>query len=225
MKILIQLFFLSAFQLTAFAQADNTFRFVDLQGQEVPDGAEITVTDLTLDDWDAEMMVVPLMVENQSGEKAAAALYEVIDDMPNGMWQTCALGNCKELSQTGYSNKSIVDAHDTRPIDTEWFPTGGDYPEWTATLQIQVFNIVEESKWGVVTQAPGDEVIGYGPTVKVHFAYGMPTGITLSPIGGVGGGTSPIVYNASGQRITTMQRSGINIIRMADGRVIKLKAN
>lgn len=146
---------------------DETFQFVDAEGNEVTDGTVITVTEMN----EEGQMVVPLYVKNVSGEKAAVSMYETIDQMPGGVWQTCAFGNCMQLSETGYSPKNVVDADYNASIQTEWKPEAGQYATWEAKLQIHVFNIVTQTKFGVTTETVGKEIIGYGPTVTVRFEY------------------------------------------------------
>jgi len=155
---------------SAFAQSDEideTFVFVDNDGNVVPDGSVITVT--TLDDFGT--MAIPLSVKNTSGSKAAVALYETIDAMPNGSWQTCAFGNCMVLASTGYSQKMVADGNYDSRIETEWIPVEGQYATWEAQLQIHIFNIVTKTVFGQTTEVAGDEVIGYGPVVKIRFEY------------------------------------------------------
>ncbi|MBQ7510370.1 MAG: BspA family leucine-rich repeat surface protein [Prevotella sp.] len=169
-----KLFTFMAAMLTAcmaFAQADQTFQFVDKDGNVVADGSTIVVSELN----EEGMMVVPLFVKNMSGEKAAVSMYETIDAMPNGQWQTCAFGNCMLLTETGYSSKSIVGADFDAGIETEWIPVAGQYATWTATLQIHVFNIMTQTKFGVTTEVAGNNVIGHGPTVNVRFEYKNPS--------------------------------------------------
>ena len=156
--------------IVAYAQVDETFQFVDEQGNVVTDGTVITVNEL---DEDGQL-VVPLYVKNTSGQKAAVSMYETIDAMPNGEWQTCAFGNCMSLEETGYSPKNIVAADYNASIQTEWIPTEGGYATWEATLQIHVFNIVSKMQFGQVIESAGDEIIGYGPTVTIRFEYKDP---------------------------------------------------
>lgn len=152
----------------AFAQdVDQTFQFVDEEGNVVADGATIVITELNEDG----QMVVPLSVKNMSGEEAAVSMYEIIDNKPNGDWQTCAFGNCMMLSNTGYSPKSIVPTDYNQSIATEWIPEEGGYATWEAKLQIHVFNITMAGQFGQLVKQAGDEVIGYGPTVTLRFEY------------------------------------------------------
>ena len=155
--------------ICAFAQeeVDETFQFVDADGNVIADGSTIVINQLN----DEGQMAIPLSVKNVSGEKAAVSMYETIDAMPNGTWQTCAFGNCMMLTKTGYSPKNIVSADYDSSIQTEWIPEEGQYATWEATLQIHVFNTIIQSRFGVVTEVAGNDVIGYGPTVTIRFEY------------------------------------------------------
>ncbi len=229
-KLFSTLAFFSIVQLCS-AQVDQTFRFVDEEGNEVPDGAVITIRDITLDDWDGEteMMVIPLSVENLSGDKAAAGIYEDMRNMPNGMWKTCVFGGCKNLpDQNGgyYSNKKVVDADDVSYLETEWLPEGGEYPVWEATLQIHVFNIVEKSSFGVITLVPGDEVIGYGPKVTVRFAYGEsddPSAIYKHEAPTILSQTVGTQwYDLTGRKLSSRQSGQLIIVRLPNGQTKKM---
>ena len=152
---------------TATAQTDQTFQFIDAQGNAVPDGTTIVVSELN----QQGQMVIPLYVKNTSGERAAVSMYETIDNMPNGTWQTCAFGNCMALTGNGYSPKNIMEADYNGDIETEWIPAEQGYATWEATLQIHVFNIVTQTRFGRTIETAGNEVIGYGPTITVRFEY------------------------------------------------------
>lgn len=151
----------------ATAQTDETFQFVDADGNVVSDGSTIVVNQLNSEG----QMVVPLWVKNVSEEKAAVSLYETIDQLPNGTWQTCAFGNCMQLTKNGYSPKNVVPGDYNESIQTEWIPETGSYATWEAKLQIHVFNIIIKSMFGMVTESAGTDVIGYGPTVTIRFEY------------------------------------------------------
>ena len=160
------------------ASPSSAIEFVDANGNIVADGSVITISEMN----EEGQMVVPLFVKNTSGQKAAVALYEIIDGMPHGEWQTCAFGNCMILSETGYSPKNIVPADYHASIQTEWIPEEGSYATWEATLQIHVFNIVSKSQFGQLIEQAGDEIIDYGPTVTIRFEYEDPSNIKVDGI-------------------------------------------
>lgn len=191
---------------------DGTFQFTDLNGNIVADGSVITVSTIN----EEGEMVVPLLVKNVNGEKAAASLYETISAMPNGVWQTCAFGNCMILTEDGYSSKSIVMDSSELDIQTEWIPQEGQYASWTATLQIRIFNIITVVRFGVPQEVVGD-LSAYGPTVTVNFVYSDPASVDNVV------NTTAMqqqCYSISGQR-TDGRRRGLSIIRTADGHAVK----
>lgn len=210
----------SVFALTATGWAqdegedlDQTFVFIDDQGNIVPDGSVITVAAIN----DEGQMVVPLKVKNVEGDGAAVSMYETIDALPNGGWQTCAFGNCMTLSATGYSAKNIISGTDASDIQTEWMPEQGKYATWSATLQIHVFNIITKTVFGMKQEVAGEEIIGYGPKVTVNFVYNSES----AHISGTAADHQPKEYfNVRGQRIDGPQK-GLNIIRLANGKTIK----
>ena len=193
-------------------QPDETFLFVDEEGNVVPDGTVLTISEPNEDGY----MVVPLFVKNMSGEKAAVSMFEEIDGKPNGDFQTCAFGNCMILNETGYSAKSIVAGNYNASIETEWIPEEEGYGAWTATLQIHVFNIVTKSVFGATTEVPGDNIIGYGPKVTVKFNYADPAGINAIPAAT----DRQAVFTLDGRRLAGQQK-GLNIIRLNSGKTIK----
>ena len=199
---------------TGWAQeVDNTFQFTDLEGNAVADGAVITVNTLN----EEGQMVVPLKVKNLSGEKAAVSMYETIDAMPNGTWQTCAFGNCMILNGTDYSPKNVQPADYDQDIQTEWQPETGKYGTWTATLQIHVFNIESRVLFGQTIESAGDNIIGYGPTVTVTFLYADPSSVNTVQTHNNAGEQH---FNLRGQQVDGAQK-GLHIIRRADGSTVK----
>lgn len=222
--LLVSVFALAA---TGWAQdadedLDPTFVFVDDQGNIVPDGSVITVTGLTYDEEDVDktgeaQMVIPLKVRNVEGDRVAVSMFETIDALPNGGWQTCAFGNCMALNATGYSAKNIISGTDDSDIQTEWIPEKGKYATWSATLQIHVFNIITKTQFGMKTEVAGDEIIGYGPKVTVNFVYNSES----AHIGSTSADHQPKeYYNVRGQRIDGPKK-GLNIVRLANGKTIK----
>ena len=203
----------------AFAQEDDeeldeTFVFVDANGNTIADGTVLNINTLN----EEGQMVVPLWVKNTSGDRAAVSMWETIDGKPSGDWQTCAFGSCMILRQTGYSAKSIVDADYFGDIETEWIPEEEDYASWTATLQIHVFNISQKVNFGQTLETAGDVIIGYGPKVTVNFTYADPAGIDDAQRTTA---QARSYYSADGRRLPAA-RKGLNIVRTADGSVRKV---
>ena len=204
----------SFFALAATAQeVDQTFQFVDAQGNVVADGTTITVNGID----NEGKMIVPLSVKNVGELKSAVSMFETIDSKPSGSWQTCAFGNCMILNETGYSSKSIGAADYDGSIETEWIPETGKYASWTATLQIQLFNIVTKTAFGRTTETVGTDIIGYGPKVTVNFVYNAES----AHIGSMQAEAVPVeYYNLRGQRISGPQK-GLCVVRLSNGKTLK----
>ncbi len=170
-RILVLLTFMMGTWCFVFAQdetpLDDSFIFVDENGNEIVDGSIITIYGLN----NSGEMSIPLKVKNVSGKKVAVSMYETIDEKPNGDWTTCAFGSCMALGQSGYSAKNIVDANYNVSIETAWIPKAGQYAIWQATLQIHIFNIVPKVQFGQTMETPGDNIIGYGPKITINFVY------------------------------------------------------
>ena len=225
MKRLFTLVFaLCALAVSGWAQDDKiqTFQFVDEQGNVVPDGTVITISDVKDDEAIGKIMAVPLHVKNITGDKVAVGMWEDIDQKPSGDWQTCAFGNCMMLSESGFSAKSVLSGEYEQDIMTEWIVEEGKYGDWTATLEIRYFNIT--TNFFGMEQA-GSNVVGYGPSVTLHFVYTDPASIANTERSSF---NVQRYYDLQGRRLN-VQRStfnvqrpqGLGIVRLADGRVIK----
>jgi len=218
MKKVITLCAAVLMNMAVMAQVDETFQFVDANGTVVPDGSVITVSVVEDDGFGSLEMKVPLFLRNSSGQETAVGIYETIDDMPNGMWQTCVLGNCVSLTKTGYSSKAVV-AGDQPDMDlqTEWFPEGGQYATWQATLQIHIFNVESKESFGQNVKTVGDQVTAYGPQVTVRFQYADPASVSQLR---ADGSAVREVYDLQG-RLSGCS-AGLRIVRRADGTVGKV---
>ncbi|MBQ7471376.1 MAG: hypothetical protein IJS97_03000 [Prevotella sp.] len=217
MKKIFTLMIVLLATMSTYAQTiDPSFVFTDLQGNTINDGAVITVKEVNADG----QLIVPLRVKNVSGEKRAASMYETLDDMPSGgSWQTCAFGNCVPLSASGYSSKNVCDPNYESGIETEWIPSEGQYASWSATLQIHIFNIVQETKFGQTRDVVGTQIIGYGPTVTVNFTYSDPA--SVNGIEAARETKVTAVYGADGRQRNGVQK-GVNVVRLSDGSTRKI---
>lgn len=193
----------------AFAQVDETFQFVDAQGNVVENGATIVI-----DKLEEGQMNTGLAIKNTTTADAAGVMKCDISSMPNGTFQSCAFGQClSPWNSAGQydSYKAILSGNSQpQPILTEWIPE--TYGEWTCTLQLVQLNIESQSVFGIVQTKVGTEEIGYGPKITVKFVYQNPAGIdaptaSLQPTAR---------YNLGGQKLTAAKR-GLNIVRMSDG--------
>ncbi|MDD7705030.1 MAG: hypothetical protein PUJ13_01390 [Bacteroidales bacterium] len=208
---------------TSFAQdeeIDNTLQFVDSKGTVVPDGSEITRTEVE-DMGFALQISTGLSVKNTSEDNVGSLCEFTILELPTGSEILC----CYPMACLPNTNKpgtyktkgGVLDPNSTVPFSTEWSGMQ-NYGTAKSTFQLLICEAVfHATKTGGYYTA-GD-VIANGPKITVNFVYSDPTGIN--------GPTNVTVnrvaerYNAAGARIYAPVK-GINILKMEDGSVKKV---
>lgn len=202
---------------TSFAQdeeIDNTLQFVDSKGVVVPDGSEITRTEVEDDGFGSVQISTGLSVKNTSDETVGTKCEFNVLEVPTGSINCCFPSACMAGPNVG-TYKTMggsLDASETREFQTEW--TGVEqyqYGKAKGTFQILICELGNFGKTG--------DVIANGPKITINFVYSDPTGIN--------GPTNVTVnrvaerYNAAGARIYAPVK-GINILKMEDGSVKKV---
>ena len=200
---------------TSFAQdeeIDNTLQFVDAQGAVVPDGSEITRTEVEDDGFGSLQIPTGLSVKNTSTEPVGTKCEFNVLELPTGSVNCCFPMACMSALKTGTFKTmgGALDASETRDFQTEWIGFE-QYGKAKATFQILICELGQFGKAG--------DVIANGPKITINFVYSDPTGIN--------GPTNVTVnrvaerYNAAGARIYAPVK-GINILKMEDGSVKKV---
>ena len=218
MKKIYTLIAALAFVAGSFAQTDNTFEFVDKDGNVVPDGSTITVNEVYEDEWGVSQIKTGLYVISHSSNKEAVGLTFNLSKMDNGNLSVCFPSNCINYDAVGtYDNKTaIVDPNMNKDFQTEWLPA--TYGTATATFTLSRYEVVTKTVMGVQMEEVGEKIAD-GPTVTVNFVYADPTAIN-----GVESSAKKAVvarYNANGQRIAEPQH-GLNIVKYSDGTTRKV---
>lgn len=199
---------------TSFAQdeeIDNTLQFVDAQGAVVPDGSEITRTEVEDNGMDLQIST-GLSVKNTSTEPVGTKCEFNVLELPTGSVNCCFPMACMSALKTGTFKTmgGALDPSETRDFQTEWIGFE-QYGKAKATFQILICELGQFGKAG--------DVIANGPKITINFVYSDPTGIN--------GPTNVTVnrvaerYNAAGARIYAPVK-GINILKMEDGSVKKV---
>lgn len=208
---------LLAVPMMSMAQSiDQTFEFVDEQGNIVADGSTITINTVEDDGIDL-LMRVPLAVKATSNTDKGGTIKVDASAMPNGSFQICSFGNCiaKPRACIFYSAKGKLNKATQKSIAAEWMPTAEG--AWTATLQLQV---VEPEFDDISEDYVYDKVIADGPKVTVKFAYGESTGIKGVAYDQTA--SEPVAYyTLSGQRVAGVQ-PGITIVKCQNGKSYKV---
>ena len=107
----------------AFGQVDQTFQFVDKDGNVVADGTTWTVSEKVEDLFYGLMIPSELSVKNTSGEDANVAVDFQVTQISGGAFQICFPTNCQtrtdvtEVEETGALEMA---AGEVKDMATEW---------------------------------------------------------------------------------------------------------
>lgn len=149
------------------AQADDTFIFVDKNGNTVPDGATVTITEAT-DYYDPETGETALMFDsglsvlNTTSQSAAIALNYAVNTLDGGLFQLCFPIECTVKETTGNfrTGSGIMKANESRSLGAEWISLGTG--KCVATLQIDVQRASSSFP-------PTYTHVAYGPKITIVF--------------------------------------------------------
>ena len=205
----------------AFGQVDQTFQFVDKDGNVVADGTTWTVSEKVEDLGKGTMIPSELYVKNTSGEAANVAVDYQVTQISGGSFMICFPLTCKlpvtDASELLSTDPGELAAGEVKFMETEWVvkPFGSDVEATgtcTATVQLKVMEQIEGSF--------RYEVKAYGPKITVVFSNEG----TTDGIGFVDAATGKKVeayYSLSGRRLSVPQK-GLNIVKFADGTARKV---
>lgn len=186
------------------AQEDNSFQFVDQNGNVIASGTTLNISYLTEDDILGNYISTGLSVQNTSGSNASLRIAYKIKTLDNGMFQICFPQNCMTKTITGEYVTSMgnMTANELRDLQCEWFPDS--YGTCKATLVIEIMN------------ALGAKVAD-GPVVHVNFQYADPAYVGSI----VSGNIVTERFSLSGRSLNAGLK-GLSISRLSDGRVVKI---
>ena len=162
--------------LTASAQL-TTFEFVDRDGNAVPDGTTLTLTEVTEEEdvftgETISVMYAGLSVRNTTATQAALRVVADITRIDGGNYQLCFPVNCMSRYEVGAftTESGLLAANVVQDLLTEWFPAGEGACD--VTMKIQVMN--------VIGQFPNIRytLLGDGPTITLHFRNGVQDAVT-----------------------------------------------
>ena len=181
--------FLAGLALQAQAQDSFPLQFVGSDGEIIPDGTVLNLTEVEIDELFGDMLMPSgLSVANVSNDVVYGGATYTVQVIKGGRFQTCFPSNCMSQGATGTftTNAEAIMPGQLRDMQTEFFPDG----EGTCIVvyQLQTFRKVG------VNYMPDED----GPTITLRFATD-PDGI-----GSVKDGKKVLAvtyYDLSGQRV------------------------
>jgi hypothetical protein len=205
MKKIFTLVFMALMTSFAFAQnAKEVLQFVDKDGNVVPDGSVVNITEGEEDFWGDLMFPTGLYVTNSYDEDLDLRVDYNVTSLPNGSFQICFPMSCMYANATGSykTNSGSMKAGEKRDLQAEWIPTKEAYGTCSVELQL------------VLTKGLGSK----GPKITVNMIYSDPA--SVNNLNGKGA-TEVARYNAAGQRIDADQR-GLHIVKLSNGKTMKV---
>ena len=129
---------------SAFADVDETFQFMDKDGNIIADGSELVCDKAETDDWGGVLVRTGLFVKsNATDDKVLAKVQCVIEEIPdNSSIQCCFPANCMMFNQGAGTYNNGPAAYGSSDFQTEWFPATDEnfeYVEGQCKASFQLF--------------------------------------------------------------------------------------
>lgn len=201
----------------------QTFQFVTKDGTVVENGSVWTANEVEEDTHSADdgMQVLSgLFLKNTTNKTVAAEVTLDIKTLPTGSLQFCVLGMCNNYEELGeHVKRGLEDANAEDNLMLEWFTGTNTYGTATATLRADVIEYHKETNASGIEKIVYGAVIEQGPQITINFVYADPA--RIDDIENKTGQQTIIArYAANGTKLTEPAK-GLNILKMADGRIIK----
>lgn len=193
MRSFLMAMVLLAGSTVAFAQdeVDNTFRFIDNDGNEVPDGS--TYTAIAKEPYPGGNFQADfdLFVENTTEDIAYVSARIITEYMSSGSVSFCFPEQCMSIGLDFTSGTGPIVKGDKKALNSEWIPEAGEYGTATFTLQLRVMEEISPLKY---------EFKAYGPKITLNCIYADPAGINDVT---VSGNETVNVYDMTGRAVIT----------------------
>ena len=201
MKKYITLLFCLLANLAVQAQENFPLQFVDKDGQIIPDGTVLDITDYEVDEFFGDIqMPANVWIKNVSTEMVQGGGIYTIQAISNGWFQTCFPMNCIRKSSTGtFSTESAAFvSNQLTSMQTEWLPK--EEGVCVVTYQLRTYTQKpNNSKW----TADAD-----GPTIILKYKY-------ISESNGIRTLKSDVeckVYDLCGRKANSQLKKGVYIV-------------
>ena len=159
---------------SAFADVDETFQFMDKDGNIIADGSELVCDKAETDDWGGVLVRTGLFVKsNATDDKVLAKVQCVIEEIPdNSSIQCCFPANCMMFNQGAGTYNNGPAAYGSSDFQTEWFPATDEnfeYVEGQCKASFQLFACTKKTFGSGYNEKAG-------PIIHITFKYtGTPT--------------------------------------------------
>lgn len=150
------------------AQSDFPLQFADANGNIIPDGTTLNLSDAEVDGFGLVQVHSHVFVKNTGTTDVQAGTAYTILSISNGALQSCFPTNCFQETKPGsyQSPTGNIGAGELRDMQTEWLPDAAGTAKVTFQLLTYKQNVITK-------QWQKDKT---GPTITLKFTYN-PTGI------------------------------------------------
>ena len=157
--------------LTMSAQNLDIFEFIDKDGNVIPDGTTLTLTEVTSEEDIFTGEVISYMyshvkLRNKMASNQAMRINLTIERIDNGSYQLCFPMACKTFDEETnvVTEGGVLSANEVRDLQTEWIPIEEGYCD--VVLTVELLNMSGSIINPVYTY------VCNGPTIKIHYRNG-----------------------------------------------------
>ncbi len=158
--------------LTMSAQNLDIFEFIDKDGNVIPDGTTLTLTEVTSEEDIFTGEVISYMyshvkLRNKMASNQAMRINLTIERIDNGSYQLCFPMACKTFDEETnvVTEGGVLSANEVRDLQTEWIPIEEGYCD--VVLTVELLNLSGSIINPVYTY------VCNGPTIKIHYRNGV----------------------------------------------------
>ena len=145
-------------------EIDESFVFVDENGEVIADGSTVVRSVVEIEDDGSEVIYSGVSVKNTNGSNDQLKVYYEIERLDNGIYQICFPTTCNMQDEIGSYETGIgALMGNMQNIQSEWFPEADG--ECIVNLSIELF-----AKQGLFP--PTYVHKAYGPSITLRFVKG-----------------------------------------------------
>lgn len=202
--------------------ADDVIQFTDSLGTAIPDGSKITSNELHIIDWGMgdeyieHQISSGLFVKNTSDAATGMELKLNVKSVTNGSMTICFPMNCVSLPLGSYTTDfDAVFPGDPRDIQLH-LSVKDKNATATAEVELQIIRYDVDLSSGFPKKGQNSYP---GSTITVSLTSDQTAGINDVTV--AGNSKEVARYSLDGTRLSAPQK-GINIVKYADGRTVKV---